>query len=284
MSLSWACFHMFLFLFCLKKFSSLFIIITFFVLHLLGELVPGLDHAIGTMRKGERALFTIPPELGYGAAFNDCVPPNSFTEFEVELVSWITVVDICKDGGIIKKILEKGEQMGPPGELDEVRGNSSFMHGLLCAAFVVFFVEEWCAICSFFFQWSILQFLMMKLSLQKRPKREWSFMLKMVICNTLIWSWSSLFDLVITWNPSKVPIRQQNKTPSWRNDRKHNEFAFLGHLCPALPRAIKTMKRGEKVKLIVQPQCRSSFTFSLSFLFFSRDWCYVALLQAFVKF
>lgn len=150
MSLSWACFHMFIFLFCLKKFSSLFIIITFFVLHLLGELVPGLDHAIGTMRKGERALFTIPPELGYGAAFNDCVPPNSFTEFEVELVSWITVVDICKDGGIIKKILEKGEQMGPPGELDEVRGNSSFMHGLLCAAFVVFFVEEWCAICSFF--------------------------------------------------------------------------------------------------------------------------------------
>lgn len=42
---------------------------------------------------------------------------------------------------------------------------------------------------------------------------------------------------------------------------------LLGHLCPALPRAIKTMKRGERVKLIVQPQCRSSFTFSVLFFF-----------------
>lgn len=29
---------------------------------------------------------------------------------------------------------------------------------------------------------------------------------------------------------------------------------LAGHLCPALPGAIKTMKRGEKVKLVVQPQ------------------------------
>lgn len=121
---------MFLFLFCLKS-SFLYLLLLLFVLHLLGQLVPGLDQAIVTMRKGERALFTIPPELGYGVAVNDCVPPNSFIEFEVELVSWITVVDVCKDGGIIKKILEKGEQMGPPGELDEVRGTSSFTHGLL---------------------------------------------------------------------------------------------------------------------------------------------------------
>lgn len=30
-----------------------------------------------------------------------------------------------------------------------------------------------------------------------------------------------------------------------------------GHLCPALTKAILTMKSGEKAKLIVQPQCKS---------------------------
>lgn len=35
-------------------------------------------------------------------------------------------------------------------------------------------------------------------------------------------------------------------------------FVFVsGHFCSALPKAIKTMKRGEKVRLIVQPQCMS---------------------------
>lgn len=37
-------------------------------------------------------------------------------------------------------------------------------------------------------------------------------------------------------------------------------FWFLsGHLCPALQKAIVTMKRGEKAKLVVQPQCMSLF-------------------------
>lgn len=31
---------------------------------------------------------------------------------------------------------------------------------------------------------------------------------------------------------------------------------LLGHFCPAVPKAIKTMSRGEKVNLIVQPQCK----------------------------
>ncbi|KAI7999854.1 Vesicle transport protein GOT1 [Camellia lanceoleosa] len=33
--------------------------------------------------------------------------------FEVDLLSWITVVNVCKDGGIIKKVIGKGEQIGP---------------------------------------------------------------------------------------------------------------------------------------------------------------------------
>ncbi|GMP78127.1 hypothetical protein CsSME_00034178 [Camellia sinensis var. sinensis] len=29
-------------------------------------------------------------------------------------------IDACKDGGIIKKVMEKGEQIGPPSDLDSV--------------------------------------------------------------------------------------------------------------------------------------------------------------------
>ncbi|KAL0366290.1 UNVERIFIED_CONTAM: peptidyl-prolyl isomerase [Sesamum radiatum] len=84
------------------------------------DIVSGLDHGIVTMRRGEMAIFTLPPELAYGASGRAGVPPNAVVQFEVELLSWITVVDVCKDGGIIKKILENGEQIGPPGDLDEV--------------------------------------------------------------------------------------------------------------------------------------------------------------------
>ncbi|KAI7987796.1 Protein OBERON 2 [Camellia lanceoleosa] len=33
--------------------------------------------------------------------------------FEVDLILWITILNVCKDGGIIKKVIEKGEQIGP---------------------------------------------------------------------------------------------------------------------------------------------------------------------------
>lgn len=99
-----------------------FLIFICFLLGLLGQMVSGLDHGIITMKKGERALFTLPPKMGYGEAGTDGIPPNSIIQFEVELISWITVMDICKDGGIIKRILEKGEQTGQPGDLDEVLG------------------------------------------------------------------------------------------------------------------------------------------------------------------
>ncbi|KAL5074150.1 hypothetical protein RYX36_013134 [Vicia faba] len=43
-----------------------------------------------------------------------------FLQFEVELISWITVVDVYKDSGIIKKIIEKGKGNDQPSDLDEV--------------------------------------------------------------------------------------------------------------------------------------------------------------------
>lgn len=94
-----------------------------FVFTLSGEMCSGFDQAVLTMKKGEIALFTLPPHLGYGDRGTDGVPPDSVIQFEIELVSWIRVVDICKDGGIIKRIVKKGEQTGQPGDLDEVKGS-----------------------------------------------------------------------------------------------------------------------------------------------------------------
>ncbi|KAL1823273.1 hypothetical protein ACET3Z_010051 [Daucus carota] len=138
-----------------------------------GKMVSGLDRGIVTMKKGERALFTLPPELAYGEGTNG-VPPNSVINFQVELISWITVIDVSKDGGIIKRVLVKGEQTGKPSDLDEVLVKYAVMlaDGTLLA---------------------------------KTPEEGVEFYL---------------------------------------ND---------GHFCPALSKAIKTMNRGEKVNLAVQP-------------------------------
>lgn len=75
-----------------------------------------------TMKKGELALFTVPSDLGYGSVVGiQGVPPGADLQFEVELVSWLTVVDICKDGGIIKKIMFSGDDV-QAGDLDQVTG------------------------------------------------------------------------------------------------------------------------------------------------------------------
>ncbi|KAI4337067.1 hypothetical protein L6164_015525 [Bauhinia variegata] len=84
------------------------------------QVVAGLDHGIVSMKKGEVALFTLPADSGYKVGGSGGIPPNSITQFEVELISWITVVDICKDGGILKKIMEKGNRNELPSDLDEV--------------------------------------------------------------------------------------------------------------------------------------------------------------------
>lgn len=94
-----------------------------FICYNAGQVITGWDQGIKTMKKGENALFTIPPELAYGeSGSSSTIPPNATLQFDVELLSWTSVKDICKDGGVFKKILTEGEKWDNPKDPDEVLG------------------------------------------------------------------------------------------------------------------------------------------------------------------
>ncbi|KAL1198844.1 Peptidyl-prolyl cis-trans isomerase FKBP65 [Cardamine amara subsp. amara] len=139
-----------------------------------GHVIKGWDIGIKTMKKGENAIFTIPPELAYGESGSPpTIPPDATLQFDVELLSWKSVEDICGDGGLFKKIIVEGEKWEKPKDLDEV------------------FV--------------------------------------------------------------KYEARLEDGTIVGRSDGA--EFTVKeGHFCPAIAKAVKTMKRGEKVLLTVKPQ------------------------------
>eukprot|EP00257_Ricinus_communis_P019949 XP_015579076.1 70 kDa peptidyl-prolyl isomerase [Ricinus communis] len=86
-----------------------------------GEVIKGLDEGIATMKKGERAIFKVPPNLGYGEAGSPpLVPSNASLVFDVEMISWSSIMDLTGDGGILKKITKDGEGWATPRDGDEV--------------------------------------------------------------------------------------------------------------------------------------------------------------------
>jgi len=51
-----------------------------------GRVLPGLDEAALDMRRGEKRLLVVPPELGFGEQPAGAIPGNSFLVFELELL------------------------------------------------------------------------------------------------------------------------------------------------------------------------------------------------------
>ncbi len=55
-----------------------------------GQVIAGWDQALLHMKKGEKRVLIIPPELGYGPQGRGPIPPNAWMVFEVELIDFRT--------------------------------------------------------------------------------------------------------------------------------------------------------------------------------------------------
>jgi FK506-binding protein 4/5 len=87
----------------------------------MGQVIKGWDLGVATMRKGEKAKFTLPPEFAYGASGSPPkIPGNSTLVFEVELLSFGSLVDVFHDGGVVRETLCKSSEHKKASSGDEV--------------------------------------------------------------------------------------------------------------------------------------------------------------------
>eukprot|EP00271_Cylindrocystis_brebissonii_P015505 TRINITY_DN38413_c0_g1_i1.p1 TRINITY_DN38413_c0_g1~~TRINITY_DN38413_c0_g1_i1.p1 ORF type:complete len:597 (-),score=203.22 TRINITY_DN38413_c0_g1_i1:734-2524(-) len=86
-----------------------------------GQVIKGWDVGVATMKKGEKAVFTIASDYAYGKAGSPpTIPGDATLKFEVELLDWTSVKDISGDGGIIKTVIHEGKKWEHPKDKDEV--------------------------------------------------------------------------------------------------------------------------------------------------------------------
>merc|ERR1719456_1417483 len=75
-----------------------------------GQVIKGWDLGVATMKKGEKANFTLAPEFAYGEAGSPPkIPENATLKFEVELLYWKSKDELTEDGGVIKTVEKAGK-------------------------------------------------------------------------------------------------------------------------------------------------------------------------------
>ena len=83
-----------------------------------GQVIKGWDVGVASMAKGETAVFTIRSDYGYGDTGSPPkIPGGATLVFEVELFEF-GGEDVTKaqDGGVVKRVLEKGEGLDHPND------------------------------------------------------------------------------------------------------------------------------------------------------------------------
>lgn len=108
----------------------------------------GFSMAVSSMQAGEKAVFTIPPELA--GTKSRCpvdipgnIAPNEALRFDIELISLVTITDILDDEGILKKIIKRGLGSDKPCDLDEALGMQYYIsYSLNLSVFFSFEFEK----------------------------------------------------------------------------------------------------------------------------------------------